>query len=148
MQDNHEAPHTEITETILGCSFDVMNELGIGFLESVYKNALVVALREKGVKVEIEKRFQVTFRGQNIGLYIADLVVEETVIVELKCCEKILPEHQAQTINYLKSSGVLVGLLINFGKRKVAYKSLHHPDHPATCDPVHPVFKNQEASIY
>lgn len=114
MQDNFEAPHTEITETIIGCSFDVMNELGIGFLESVYKNALVVA---------------------------------ETVIVELKCCEKILPEHQAQTINYLKSSGVLVGLLVNFGKRKVVYKRLHHPDYPATCDPVNPVFKTKEVLI-
>ena len=115
MQDNYEATHTEITETILGCRFDVMNELGVGFLESVYKNALVV---------------------------------EEAVIVELKCCEKILLEHQAQTINYLKSSGVLVGLLVNFGKRKVAYKRLHHPDYPVTCDPVNPVFKNQEVPIY
>ena len=144
MQDNFEAPHSEITETILGCSFDVMNELGIWFLEFVYKNALVVALREKGLKVEIEKRFQVVFRGQKIGLYIADLVVAESIIVELKCCEKILPEHQAQTINYLKSSGVLVGLLVNFGKRKVAYKRLYHPDYPASCDPVNPVFKAQE----
>ena len=73
MQDNYEFPHSEITETILGCSFEVMNELGTGFLESVYKNALVVALREKSLKVEIEKRFQVIFRGQKIGLYIADL---------------------------------------------------------------------------
>jgi len=112
MQDNCEVPHSEITEIILGCSFDVMNELGIGFLESVYKNALVIALREKGLKVEVEKRFQVIFRGQKIGLYIANLVVGETVVVELKCCEKILPEHQAQTINYLKASGVFVGLLV------------------------------------
>ncbi len=142
MQDNCEVPHSEITEIILGCSFDVMNELGIGFLESVYKNALVIALREKGLKVEVEKRFQVIFRGQKIGLYIADLVVGETVVVELKCCEKILPEHQAQTINYLKASGVFVGLLVNFGKRKVEYKRPHHPDHHATCDPVNPVLFN------
>lgn len=147
MQDNFKAPHKNITETILGCSFDIMNELGVGFLESVYKNALVVALREKGLKVEIEKRFQVIFRGQKIGLYIADLVVAESVIVELKCCEKILPEHQAQTINYLKSSGLSVGLLVNFGKRKVAYKRLYHPDYPVACDPVNPVFKTQEALI-
>ena len=73
MQDNYEFPHSEITETILGCSFEVMNELGTGFLESVYKNAVCVALREKNLKVEIEKKFQVLFRGQKIGLYIADL---------------------------------------------------------------------------
>jgi len=61
------------------------------------------------------------------------LVVAETVVVELKCCEKILPEHQAQTINnYLKASGVLIGLMVNFGKNKIAYKRLHHPDHLAT----------------
>ncbi len=142
MQDNCEVPHSGITEIILGCSFDVMNELGIGFLESVYKNALVIALRKKGLKVELEKRFQIIFRGQKIGLYIADPVVGETVVVELKCCEKILPEHQAQTINYLKASGVFVGLLVNFGKRKVEYKRLHHPDHHAACDPVNPVLFN------
>ncbi len=90
----------------------------------------------------MEKKFQVIFRGQKIGLYIADPVVGETVVVELKCCEKILPEHQAQTINYLKASGVFVGLLVNFGKRKVEYKRLHHPDHHATCDPVNPVLFN------
>lgn len=111
MQDNYEFLHSEITETILGCSFDVMNELGTGFFESVYKNALVVALREKNLK-----------------------------------CEKILPEHQAQTINYLKASGVLIGLLVNFGKRKVAYKRLHHPDHSATCDPTDLVFSNSRPS--
>ncbi len=68
MQDNCEVPHSEITEIILGCSFDVMNEFGIGFLESVYINALVIALREKGLKVEVEKRFQVIFRGQKMVL--------------------------------------------------------------------------------
>jgi len=58
----------------------------------------------------------------------------------LKCCQKILPEHQAQTINYLKASGVLIGLLVNFGKKKVEYKRLYHPDYPATCDPADLVF--------
>ena len=97
-------------------------------------------LLQKGLKIEIEKRFQIVFIGRKIGLYIADLVVEETVIVELKCCDKIHPEHQAQTINYLKASGILVGLLINFSKRKVEYKRLHHPDYPAASDLANPVY--------
>jgi len=139
MQDNNQPLYQELTETILGCCFDVMNELGIGFLESVYKNALFIAIREKGLKIDVEKRFEVIFRGRKIGLYIADIVVEGKVIIELKCCESLLGEHQAQLINYLKVSNILVGLLVNFGKRKVEYKRLHHPDHHAACDPAYPV---------
>ena len=87
----------------------------------------------------IEKRFEVAFRGRKIGVYIADLIVNEKVIIELKCCEQIHNEHQAQVINYLKASGILVGLLVNFGKRKLEYKRLHHPVYPAACDPAYPV---------
>ena len=140
MQDKNQQPYFELTETILRCCFDIMNELGSGFLESVYKNALFIALKEKGFKVIAEKKFEVSFRGRLIGVYIADLVIEESVIVELKCCEALIGEHQAQLINYLKASGVLVGLLVNFGKRKIEYKRLHHPSHPAACDPAHLVF--------
>lgn len=139
MQDNSPL-YSELTEAILGSCFDVMNELGTGFLESVYKNALFIAIKEKGLKIEAEKRFEVIFRNRKIGLYIADLIVEEKVIIELKCCESLLGEHQAQLINYLKVSGILVGLLVNFGKRKVECKRLHHPDHHAACDRANPVF--------
>ena len=66
---------------ILGCCFDIMNELGVGFLESVYKNALLIALRENGLKIDLEKRFEVIFRGRKVGLYIADLIVEGKVII-------------------------------------------------------------------
>jgi GxxExxY protein len=121
--------YSDVTETILGSCFEVMNELGAGFLELVYKKALVIALTEKKLNVESEKRFEVIFRGQKIGLYIADLIVEGTVIIELKCCDQLLPEHQAQLINYLKVSGVCVGLLVNFGKRKLEFKRLRHPSH-------------------
>lgn len=140
MQDNNQPLYFELTETVLGCCFDVMNELGVGFLESIYKNALFIAMREKGFKVETEKKIEVRFRGQKVGLYIADLIVEENVIIELKCCESLLGEHQAQLINYLKASGILVGLLVNFGKRKVEHKRLHHPDHPAARDHAYPDF--------
>ena len=76
-----------------------------------------------------------------MGLYVADLIIEDSVIVELKCCDSLLGEHQAQLINYLKVSGILVGLLVNFGKRKLEYKRLHHPDHHAhhvACDHAYP----------
>ncbi|PJD96537.1 MAG: GxxExxY protein [Parachlamydia sp.] len=126
--------HQQITEIILGCCFEVMNELGSGFLESVYKNALIVAIKEKGLRIEAEKRFEVIFRKRKIGLYIADLIVEDFILIELKCCTQLLSEHQAQLINYLKVSGILVGLLVNFGKRKIEYKRLHHPDHPTAGD--------------
>lgn len=134
MQDKKQITHQELTESILGSCFDIMNELGSGFLESVYKNALFVALKEKELFVETEKRFEVLFRGRKIGLYIADLIVEGTIIVELKCCETLLGEHQAQLINYLKASGTSIGLLVNFGKRKVEYKRLHHPDFHAASN--------------
>ena len=138
MQD-HSPLYAELTEAILGSCFDVMNELGTGFLESVYKNALFIAIKEKGLKIEVEKRFEVIFRNRKIGLYVADLIVEEKEIIELKCCESLHGEHQAQLINYLKVSGILVGLLVNFGKRKVEYKRLHHPDHHVACDLANPV---------
>jgi GxxExxY protein len=141
MQDSKtQMLHSELTESILGCCFDVMNELGIGFLESVYKNALTIAMREKGLSVQVEKRFEVVFRDHKIGIYVADLIINGSVVVELKCCEQIHNEHQAQLINYLKVSGIAVGLLVNFGRRKLEYKRLHHPAYPAGCDPAYLVF--------
>ena len=109
-----------------------MRELGCGFLESIYENALIIALKQSGLSLQVEKAFEVCFRQQKIGLYIADLVVEETVIVELKCCKCLLPEHQAQTINYLVAADLPVGLLVNFGHRNLEYKRVRHPQsHPA-----------------
>ncbi len=115
-----------------------MNELGSGFLESVYKNALYILIKEQGLKIEVEKRFEVIFRGTRIGVYIADLIVEGKVIVELKCCESLLGEHQAQIINYLKVSGMSIGLLVNFGRRKLEYKRLHYPNYHSPSDHAHP----------
>lgn len=119
--------YAHLTELIIGSCFEVMNELGCGFLEIVYKNALIVALQDKGIKVEFEKRFGVVFRGRTIGIFVADLVVEGKVILELKSCESLHGEHQAQLINYLTVSNIPVGLLVNFGKRKLEYRRLCHP---------------------
>jgi GxxExxY protein len=117
--------HADITEKILKAAFEVSKELGSGFLESVYKNAMVIALRAKGLKVETEKPILVTFRGQQVGQFYADLFVEGKVIVELKAVSALAPEHSAQTINYLKATDIEVGLLINFGRPKIEYKRLH-----------------------
>jgi len=125
-------PHASLTGNILNCCFEVMNELGCGFLESVYKNTLLLALQQRGLNVQTEKSFEVYFRGQKVGQYFADLVVEETVVIELKCCKSLLPEHQAQTINYLAAAKLPVGLLVNFGHRDLEYKRVHCPFYPAT----------------
>lgn len=121
-------PHSELTRIILSCCFEVMKELGPGFLERIYKNALLIAMKQKGLQVEVEKLFEVVFRGKTIGRYSADLVVEKTVIVELKCCENIIPEHQSQLFNYLKVSELPIGLLINFRRRKLEYQRLHRSE--------------------
>ncbi len=86
-------------------------------------------MTEKGLNVSTEKTFEINYRGYKIGRYIADLMFEDLLIVELKCCRALTPEHQAQLINYLKAADKEVGLLVNFGNQKLEYKRLHHPDH-------------------
>lgn len=114
--------YEDITEKIIGCSFEVINELGAGFLESVYEKALSVALSEKGIVFKRQYPIAVMFRGQCVGEFYADLFVEDKIIVELKAVKSLLPEHQAQLINYLKATGFEVGLLINFGNPKLEYR--------------------------
>jgi GxxExxY protein len=124
MKEEKELPYSELTHAILGCCFEVMEELGPGFLEKVYKNALFIAMRQKELQVEIEKSYEVIFRRKVVGRYQADLVVNQAVIVELKRCDKLISEHQAQVFNYLKVSGLPVGLLVNFQRRKLEWKRL------------------------
>lgn len=111
--------HDVLTGKIIGACYDVVNELGRGFLESVYQQALGLVLREQGLTVELEAPIQVKFRGECVGRFYADLLVEEKVVVELKAVTKTAPEHRAQLINYLNSSGMDVGLLINFGSPRL-----------------------------
>jgi GxxExxY protein len=118
-------PHWELTERILEACFEVSNELGAGFLESVYQKALVIALGGKGLQAQEQVPLAVTFRGQAVGEFWADLLVEGKVILELKAAQALTPEHQAQLINYLKATGIDVGLLINFGRPKLEYRRLH-----------------------
>ena len=114
--------HEQITKSVIGCAFEVINELGAGFLESVYEKALVLALRQKGLSVISQHPVKVLFRGECVGDFYADIFVEEKVIVELKAVKAIAPENQAQIINYLNATGIEVGLLINFGNPKLEYK--------------------------
>jgi len=116
--------HEDLTSQILSASFEVINELGPGFLEAVYQNALLIALHQKGLKAAAQVPLCVTFRGEIVGHYFADILVEDKVIVELKAVSALSPGHQAQVINYLKATGIQVGLLINFGRSKLEYKRL------------------------
>lgn len=119
--------HQELTSRIIEGCFEVANELGPGFLESVYQRALLVALDAKGLQVSIEAPLKVYFRGRVVGHFEADLLVEGKVLVELKAVRMLLPEHKAQTINYLKATGIEVGLLVNFGLAHIEIKRLYHP---------------------
>ena len=115
----------ELTGKILEASFEVINELGFGFLESVYHGALEIALNQKGVSVARNRPLDVMFRGENVGSFVADLIVDGKVLVELMAVKALAPEHQAQVINYLKATGIEVGLLINFGRPKLEFKRLY-----------------------
>ena len=109
--------HNELTDKIIGVFYDVYNELGHGFLESVYETAMVIALREKGINVERQVEIPVWFRSQKIGVFFADLMVENLVIIELKAVRSFDPSHEAQLLNYLRATEIEIGLLLNFGVR-------------------------------
>ncbi len=108
--------HGRLTNRILRSFFDVYNELGTGFLETVYRAALARALRDAGLQVVVDWPIEVHFRGEIVGRFQGDVVVENQVILELKAIRTILPEHHAQLINYLRATRLEVGLLLNFGK--------------------------------
>ncbi len=114
----------ELTEKVLGAAFKVLNTLGTGFLEKVYENALSFQLQRIGLSVESQKVFHVKYEGAIVGEYQADLVVAGKVIVECKAISNMDSVREAQLINYLKASGVHVGLLINFGRPTLQYRRL------------------------
>ncbi len=113
---NENYKHSEITEQIIGAFFEVYNNLGYGFLEKVYENALFIELSKMKVKTERQKQIKVYYDEIEVGVYFADLIVENCVIVELKAAESLREEHEYQLINYLKATEMEVGLLLNFGK--------------------------------
>jgi GxxExxY protein len=109
--------HAELTEQIIGVFYEVYNELGTGFLEKLYQEAMALVLRRKGIEVQREVSVPVWFRGVKMGAYEADLVVARQVLVGLKAGKALDSSHEAQLLNYLRSTDIAVGLLLNFGSR-------------------------------
>jgi len=119
-----EASATPISRRVIGCAFAVNNSLGAGFVESVYEGALSLELTEQGIAFERQAPLRVLYRGQVIGSFIADLIVERVLVVELKALKQLSSEHEAQVMNYLKASGLGVGLLLNFGAPKLEIRRI------------------------
>lgn len=107
--------YEKLTEKIIGCAYGVYNELGFGFLESVYRNALLIELREAGLQATAEQEIKVYFRDHEVGVFSADIVAEGKIILELKSARQIAKGHEVQLVNYLVATRSPVGLLLNFG---------------------------------
>jgi len=112
----------ELTERIIGCAFTVSNSLGCGFLEKVYENALAHELRKAGLQVEQQARLSVCYDGVVVGEYVADMLLNDQLLIEVKAAMSLDDIHLAQCMNYLKTSGLKLCLLINFGVPKVAIR--------------------------
>ena len=113
--DNYK--YSDLSEKIIKAFYKVYNTLGYGFLEKVYENALFVELESRGLKIKKQEPIKVYYEEKEVGVYFADLIVEETIIVELKATQYLCEEHESQLINYLKATEIEVGLLLNFGKK-------------------------------
>ncbi|WP_339886710.1 GxxExxY protein [uncultured Flavobacterium sp.] len=109
-------PHQELTKNIIGVYYDVYNELGYGFLEKVYHKAMLIELHKRGYVIESEKKLNVYYKNEIVGEYVPDIIINESVIVELKCVEYLIETHENQLLNYLKATKCEVGLILNFGK--------------------------------
>ena len=123
-QTGHILIEGELTEKILNAAFKVQIALGVGFIEKVYENAIVVELRRQGVGVHQQKPLKVAYEGVVVGDFVADLIVEERVLLECKAVANLDAVHDAQVLNYLKATGIRVGLLLNFGRTKLQFKRL------------------------
>ena len=114
--------HEELTHKIIGCAYSVFNELGFGFLESIYKKAMIIELAKNNLKVEAEKPLKVYYDNQIVGDFFIDLYIEDKVVVELKSVQNLIKEHEVQLVNYLQGLQKDIGLLINFGPSGVDVK--------------------------
>jgi GxxExxY protein len=113
-----------ISKRVIGCAFAVSNQLGSGFLENVYENALALELRDQQIEFEQQKALKVYYRGVVIGHYVADLVIANRLIIEIKALSAITSTHEAQLMNYLQATGITVGLLFNFGTPRLGVKRI------------------------
>ena len=128
----------DLTEAVIRAFFAVYNELGHGFLEQVYENALAVALREMDIDVRQQVGIDVYFRGHRVGEYRADLLVPDRLLIEVKAATTLAPGHEAQMVNYLKATGIPVGLLLNFGPRPQMKRRVHSGKNPLLSAPIRP----------
>jgi GxxExxY protein len=124
MNANERESLNKLLENVVGAAYEVANVLGCGFLEKVYERALVRELASRGVSVRSQAKFSVTYKGEQVGEYAADLIVEDRLVVELKCAECLSNEHIAQCLNYLRASGLSLAPLINFQRSKVEWKRI------------------------
>ena len=114
--------YEDLTQKIIGCAYRVYNIMGFGYLESVYEKCFIIELRKIGLKVESQKPIIVYYLNQIVGNYIADIVVENKIIIESKSVKSIMKAHEVQLVNYLTATGLEVGLIINFAESKVEIK--------------------------
>ena len=133
----------ELTEKIIACAFKVHQQLGAGFVEKVYENAMIIELRKLGFDIKQQSPITVCYEGKHVGEYFADILIENKVICELKAAQSLAPEHEMQLVNYLTATGHNIGLLLNFGnsvtvKRK--FREYRKPQEPIAPDvnPVNP----------
>ncbi len=114
--------YEKVTETVIGCAYRVYNKMGFGFFESVYEKCLLIELRKAGLDTETQKPITVYYEGEVVGEYVADIMVNDAVIIELKSVRRIIKAHEVQLVNYLVATGKPVGLILNFAERKVEVK--------------------------
>ena len=114
--------HRDLTEEIIGCAYSVYNKMGFGFLESVYEKCMLIELYKAGLKAESQKHLTVCYENEIVGEFIADIIVNDTVILELKSVRQIIKVHEIQLVNYLVATGKPVGLILNFCENKMEVK--------------------------
>ena len=114
--------HKELSEKIIACAYRVYNSMGFGFLESIYEKCMLIELRECGLIAEAQKAITVIYKNEVVGDFIADILVNDTIILELKSVRQIAKAHETQLVNYLVSTGKPIGLILNFGENKVDVK--------------------------
>ncbi len=117
----YDGPHAQLTFAIIGCAMEVSNEVGAGLHEKPYENALVVEFGLKGIRFDQQRRFPVTYKGVQVGEYIPDLIAESAVVVDAKVIERITDVERGQMLNYLRISGLKVGLILNFKRPKLEW---------------------------
>ncbi len=114
--------YEELTEKIIGCAYKVYNQMGFGFLESVYEKCLLIELRKAGLSAESQIPIKVFYDGESVGEFAADILVEGVVILELKSVRRVIQAHEVQLVNYLTATNKEVGLILNFGPEKAEIK--------------------------